>query len=63
MKAFLMNGGMLAQITTADLEELKDAQIHPEKHNDILVRVGGFSIYFNQLDRIDQDEIILRYDK
>ena len=32
-----------------------------EKHKDLLVRVGGFSIYFNQLDRDAQNEIIKRY--
>ena len=62
MKTFLLNGGMQAQITTADLEELKDAQVHPEKHKNLLVRVGGFSIYFNQLGKLAQDEIIKRYD-
>lgn len=61
VETFLTTGGMQAQITTADVEELKDAQIHPEKHKDLLVRVGGFSIYFNQLGKDAQDEIILRY--
>lgn len=61
VKTYLATGGMQAQITTADLEELKDAQVHPEKHKDLLVRVGGFSVYFNQLGRSAQDEIIKRY--
>ena len=61
IRTYLLTGGMQAQITTADVEELKDAQLHPEKHKDLLVRVGGFSIYFNQLGRGTQDEIIKRY--
>ena len=61
VETYLSTGGMQAQITTANLEELKDAQLHPEKHNDLLVRVGGFSVYFNQLDKASQDEIIKRY--
>lgn len=52
---------MMAQITTANVDELRDAQEHPEKHEDLIVRVGGFSIRFNELDRTSQNEIILRY--
>ncbi|MBQ7715313.1 MAG: hypothetical protein IJT70_05530 [Clostridia bacterium] len=61
MRTFLRNGGQLAQITTADLEAMKDAQIHPECHRDLIVRIGGFSIEFVQLDRVVQNEVISRY--
>jgi len=61
MKAFLLSGGQLAQITTANVEDLKDAKVHPENHQDLIVRVGGFSIHFNDLDSSHQDEIISRY--
>ena len=56
-----MNGGQMAQITTANLEDLLDAQEHPERHGDLIVRIGGFSIHFVQLDRGSQDEVISRY--
>ena len=58
---FLKGGGQLAQITSADLEQLKDAQIHPECHKDLIVRIGGFSIEFVQLSRETQNEVISRY--
>jgi len=61
MTAFLLSGGQLAQITTADLHEMKDAQVHPENHRGLIVRVGGFSIPFVELERKNQDEIIARY--
>jgi len=61
IKTYLATGGMMAQITTANVDELRDAQEHPEKHEDLIVRVGGFSIRFNELDRTSQNEIILRY--
>ncbi|MBE6714733.1 MAG: hypothetical protein E7575_05560 [Ruminococcaceae bacterium] len=61
MNAFLQNGGQLAQITTASLEDMKDAKVHPEDHGDLIVRVGGFSINFIELDSLQQDEIISRY--
>lgn len=57
-----MNGGQMAQITTANLEDLLDAQEHPERHGDLIVRIGGFSIQFVQLEKDSQDEIISRYD-
>ena len=58
---YLCEGGQMAQVTTANLDDLRDAEIHPERHGDLIVRVGGFSIEFVQLDRRAQDEIISRY--
>jgi len=42
-------GGMQIQINVVDQEVLKDAVAHPERHQDLVVRVGGFSEYFNRL--------------
>lgn len=61
MRAYLLNGGQMAQITTANLEELQDAKRCPERHGDLIVRIGGFSIQFVQLGEEAQDEIISRY--
>lgn len=61
MRNFLENGGCMAQITTANKEDLVDAKLHPERHGDLTVRVGGYSIQFVQLDTATQDEIISRY--
>ncbi len=60
IKTFMMMGGQLAQITTATLEEMQAAQIHPEDHEDLIVRVGGFSAKFVCLGKETQDEIIAR---
>lgn len=61
MNAFMKSGGQLAQITTANVDDLIDAKEHPECHRDLIVRVGGFSIEFVQLRSEAQDEIISRY--
>ena len=61
IKTYLMNGGQMAQITTANLDDLLDARCHPERHGDLIVRIGGFSIQFVQLGAESQDEIISRY--
>ena len=61
MQVYLSSGGQMAQITTANIEDLKDAKIHPERHANLFVRIGGFSIQFIQLGPETQDEVISRY--
>ncbi|MBR4866098.1 MAG: hypothetical protein IKU11_05395 [Clostridia bacterium] len=58
---FLKNGGQMIQVTTANVEDLKDAVHHPENHGDLIVRIGGFSIQFVQLGPEAQQEVISRY--
>ena len=58
---YMKNGGQMAQITTARKEDMIDAKLHPEKHGDLIVRVGGYSAPFTELDGMLQDEIIKRY--
>jgi pyruvate-formate lyase len=57
---FFKNGGQHIQFNMVDTEELLDAKKHPEKHRDLVVRVGGFSAYFVMLSPEIQDDIILR---
>ena len=54
------HGGLYMQVTVADRAELLDAQIHPERHKDLVVRVTGFSAHFIALDKETQNEIINR---
>ncbi|MBE6569493.1 MAG: hypothetical protein E7658_04665 [Ruminococcaceae bacterium] len=61
LRSFLANGGCMAQITTANKEDLLDAQIHPERHGNLIVRVGGYSAPFLSLTADLQEEIISRY--
>jgi formate C-acetyltransferase len=48
------------QINVVNSELLREAQLEPEKHRGLVVRVGGYSAYFNTLDANIQDEIIAR---
>ncbi|MCI0474500.1 MAG: hypothetical protein L0Y76_13035, partial [Ignavibacteria bacterium] len=41
-------------------ETLKNAQRHPEQYRDLIVRVAGYSDYFNDLTPELQEEIIRR---
>ena len=60
LKAYLMSKGPQIQINYVDADALKDAQVHPEKHRDLVVRVGGYCEYFVNLDHTLQNEIIQR---
>jgi pyruvate formate-lyase/glycerol dehydratase family glycyl radical enzyme len=57
---FFRNGGQHIQYNMVDTDELRDAKTHPEKHRDLVVRVGGFSAYFVMLSPEIQDDIIFR---
>ena len=60
IKTYFKNGGMEIQFNVVDRATLLDAQQHPEKHKDLVVRVSGFSAYFTSLIKETQDEIIAR---
>ena len=46
---YMKRGGIQLQITCASREELLSAYEHPELHGNLIVRVGGYSEYFNRL--------------
>lgn len=52
--------GYHVQYNVVSRETLLDAQVHPEKHRDLIVRVAGYSAFFNVLSRQTQDDIIAR---
>ncbi|WP_196598210.1 glycyl radical protein [Pectinatus frisingensis] len=52
--------GYHVQYNVVSRATLLDAQLHPEKHRDLIVRVAGYSAFFNVLSRQTQDDIIAR---
>ena len=52
--------GWHVQYNVVSRETLLDAQKHPEKHQDLIVRVAGYSAFFNILSPQTQDDIIAR---
>jgi formate C-acetyltransferase len=52
--------GFHVQYNVVSRETLLDAQRSPEKHADLIVRVAGYSAFFNILSRQTQDDIIAR---
>lgn len=60
LRSYFKGGGQQVQVNVCDSEELKHAVLHPECHQDLIVRVGGYSDYFVRLSPALQEEIILR---
>ena len=52
--------GYHVQYNIVSRETLLDAQAHPENHKDLIVRVAGYSAFFNVLSKATQDDIIGR---
>ncbi len=53
-------GLTVANFPIYDVEQMIDAQVHPECHADLMVRVWGFSDRFTTLDKRLQDHLIAR---
>ena len=60
VKIFHRNGGSVIQFTVFSAEELRDAQAHPEKYENLQVRVCGWNVRWNDLARAEQDAYIRR---
>lgn len=46
--------------SVVDPGELEDALVHPELHQNLMVRVGGFSARFVALEKDVQQEVLAR---
>ena len=60
VKSFIDLGGHQLQLNSVNRDTLLDAQKHPEKHSNLIVRVWGWSGYFVEMDKEYQDHIISR---
>ena len=60
IRAYFKFGGHHIQFNIVDTSTLHDAQKHPEEYRDLLVRVAGYSDYFNDMTEQLQNEIIAR---
>ena len=60
VKTFIDLGGHQIQLNAVNRDILLDAQKHPEKYTNLIVRVWGWSGYFVELDSKYQDHIISR---
>ena len=60
VRSYFRMDGHHIQFNVVTSETLRDAQKHPEKYRDLIVRVAGYSDYFVDCGKELQDEIIRR---
>ncbi len=60
IQGYFKNGGFHLQINVTDAETLKKAKENPEEYNDLIVRISGYSEYFNKLDDAIKNSLIER---
>lgn len=59
-QTYFAKGGCQLMVTVVDHGQLEDAQKHPEKYPDLIVRVAGYSAVFVNLTKDVQDELLSR---
>ena len=60
VQTFINLGGHQLQLNALNTETLRDAQRHPEKYPQLVVRIWGWSAYFVELDKCYQDHVLAR---
>ena len=60
LDGYAEKGGHHLNVNVFTKETLLDAQKHPEKYRNMIVRIWGWSAYFVELDREFQDHVIAR---
>lgn len=63
IKVYLNNGGLQFQVNSLSSALLREATDNPEKYPDLVVRIGGYSIFFNSLSPASKEEFIERVSK
>lgn len=60
IKTYIAMGGHQIQLNSVNLQTLKDAKIHPENYERLVVRIWGWSAYFVELDEEFQNHVMAR---
>jgi len=60
LRVFYENGGVQTNICAVGKDDMENAIKTPEKYRNLIVRIGGFSARFVELNPVIQNELILR---
>ncbi len=58
LRGYVASGVPQIQVTMADLNLVLDAREHPGAHQDLMVKVAGFSSRFVDLPKEEQDQVL-----
>ena len=58
LMTFCKRGGHAIHINVFDADTLRDAQAHPEKYSDLQIRVCGWNVLWNNINKEEQDGFI-----
>ncbi len=62
IRTYLKIGGLQLQVNSVSSAILRDALAHPEKYNHLIVRIGGFSDYFNNFSYQTKLDFVRRFE-
>ncbi len=60
LDTFFDGGGQQINLSVVNQAELEDAMINPENHQNLMVRVGGFTAKFVYIDKATQRDVLAR---
>ena len=60
VEQYFANGGLVIQFNVHDAATLREAQRHPEKYENLQVRVCGWNVRWNDIPKVEQDKFIAR---
>ena len=60
IRTFLENNGNQMNLMVIGKDDLINAKKNPENYQNLIIRIGGFSARFVELDPVVQDELIAR---
>ncbi|KLD57579.1 hypothetical protein WP50_32760, partial [Lactiplantibacillus plantarum] len=60
LDGYMKNDGMHLNINVFNKDTLIDAQKHPDAYPSLTVRVSGYCVYFADLTKEQQDDVISR---
>lgn len=63
LRVYFAQGGMQVQVNSVNVELLKKAYEKPEEYPHVIVRKGGFSLYFTDMFREVQADMIARFER
>ena len=58
LMTFVKRGGHALQINVFNADTLRDAQAHPDKYQDLQIRVCGWNVLWNDICKKEQDGFI-----